>query len=284
MVILAERDKVEMEDAIRDKVGDLGGTRVVCRTGSADRPRRPARSSTRTRRARSSCSRPTGEDPDAQVIKTVLALTRGPERRAEPYHIVAEIQDPANLEAARLVGGDEAVLVDKRETIARLIVQTSRQSGVSAVYTELLDFDGDEIYFRADPALAGETFGDALLAYEDCAVIGLAARRRRGRSSTRRPTRVVRARRQRDRDRRGRRDPRGRAIASSRRDRRGRDRRGSSAPPTAPQRVLVLGWNARTRTVIRELDKYVEPGSTMLSSSPTRERGGERARGRAARA
>ena len=34
VVILAEQDKVEMEDAIRSKVADLRGTRVVCRTGS----------------------------------------------------------------------------------------------------------------------------------------------------------------------------------------------------------------------------------------------------------
>ena len=56
---------------------------------------------------------PRGGGPDAQVIKTMLALTRGPYRREEPYHIVAEIQDPKNLEAARMVGGDEAVIVDK---------------------------------------------------------------------------------------------------------------------------------------------------------------------------
>src|ERR687884_330616 len=34
VVILADRDRVEMEDAIRAKVGGTGKTRVVCRTGS----------------------------------------------------------------------------------------------------------------------------------------------------------------------------------------------------------------------------------------------------------
>src|SRR5205814_442106 len=32
---------------------------------------------------------------------------------------------------------------------------------------------GDEIYSRPDAGLTGKTFGDALLQYEDCAVIGL---------------------------------------------------------------------------------------------------------------
>jgi hypothetical protein len=39
------------------------------------------------------------------VIKSVLALTNNPARKHEPYHIVAEIRDEANLEAGELVGG-----------------------------------------------------------------------------------------------------------------------------------------------------------------------------------
>ena len=54
-------------------------------------------------------------------------------------------------------------------------MQTCRQSGLCVVYTELLDFDGDEIYFHEEPELVGQTFGEALLAYERCAVIGLSA-------------------------------------------------------------------------------------------------------------
>ncbi len=100
-------------------------------------------------------------------------MTRGPDRRVEPYRIVAEIEDPANLEAAALVGGSEAVLLDKGETIARLIVQTSRQAGAAAVYVELLDFDGEEIYFRHDERLTGKTYVEALLAYEDCSIMGI---------------------------------------------------------------------------------------------------------------
>ena len=33
-MVLADRDKVEMEDELREKVPDLRGTRVVCRSGS----------------------------------------------------------------------------------------------------------------------------------------------------------------------------------------------------------------------------------------------------------
>src|ERR687885_1114893 len=173
VVILADHDRVEMEDAIRAKVRGGGTTRIVCRTGSPVDLTDLQIASPQTARSVIVLSPDGEDDPDAQVIKAILALTRSPGRREDPYRIVAEIHDPANMEAARLVGGDEAVLVDKRETISRLLVQASRQSGASVVYNELLDFGGDEGYFRADDALVGRSFGDALLAYDDCSVIGL---------------------------------------------------------------------------------------------------------------
>ena len=48
------------------------------------------------------------------------------------------------------------MLLDIRETVAKLVVQTSRQSGAAAVYTELFDYGGDEIYFLEDHALDGD--------------------------------------------------------------------------------------------------------------------------------
>ena len=47
------------------------------------------------------------------------------------------------------------------------------------MYTELLDFSGDEIYLAEEAALVGRTFGDALLAFEESTVIGLLAGGRR---------------------------------------------------------------------------------------------------------
>jgi voltage-gated potassium channel Kch len=259
VVILADRDKVEMEDAIRDKVGDLRSTRVVCRTGSPIDLDDLEIVSHQTARSIIVLA-PEGEDPDSEVIKTVLALTRGPRRREEAYHIVAEIQDPTNLEAARLVAGDEAVIIDKRETIARLIVQTARQSGASVVYTELFDFDGDEVYFHRDEALAGRTYGEALLAYEDCCVIGLAA-----------PDGTVRLNPPSDTT------VNGHSVVAVAED----DSRLEHATPLAgrvdesaivaapprhdpPSRALVLGWNHRAPLIVHELDQYAASGSELL--------------------
>jgi ion channel POLLUX/CASTOR len=261
VVILSELDRVEMEDLIRAKVGSTGKTRVVCRSGSAIDLADLAVVNPQGARSIIVLS-PTEEDPDAQVIKTVLALTRGPARRDEPYHIVAEIENPANLEAARLVGGRETVLIDKSETISRLIVQTSRQSGLSAAYTDLLDFEGAEIYFRADPSLSGKTFRDALHAYESCSVIGLRDGSGTVRLNPPTDTRVgdgeeIIAFAEDDADLLA-------AVAGSHEG--GTDEAAIVARPREeprPQRTLILGWNKRAASVINELDEYVVPGSTV---------------------
>ena len=166
IAILAEKDKVEMEDEIRDKVPDTKTTHVVFRTGS------PMDLSdleiVNPHAARSIIIlAPETEDADSQTIKAILAITNNPNRRQEPYHITAEIRDPKNIEAAQLVGKDEAELVRVDELIARITAQTCRQSGLSIIYTELLSFSGDEMYLKEEPSVAGKTFGEALCIYED---------------------------------------------------------------------------------------------------------------------
>ena len=172
IVILSPRDKVDMEDDIRAKFPDLGNTRVICRSGDpldlddlAVVDPHGAKSIV--------VLAPEIENPDIYVIKSVLAITNNPERRQGQYHIVAEIREEKNEEAAALVGGDEAVFVRGEDLIARLTAQTCRQSGLSVVYTELLDFDGAEIYLRVEPALVGKTYRQALSAYPQSSVIGL---------------------------------------------------------------------------------------------------------------
>ena len=175
VVVLADRDKVEMDDEIRARIPDARGTKIVCRSGSpVDLDEIDIAGIQRSRAV--IVLAPEVDEPDIEVIKTILAITNDPNRRPEPYHVVAEIHEPANLEAARLVGRDEVELVVVGDVVSRIIAQTCRQAGLSIVYGELLDFDGDEIYFSHQPTLAGRSFGDAQLAFEDSTLIGVATK------------------------------------------------------------------------------------------------------------
>jgi len=264
IVILADRDKVDMEDEIRDKAGPTGKTRIVCRTGQPVEPADLEIVSLHTARSIIILS-PDKSDGDAQTIKTILAVLQAPTQPAGAYHIVAEIRDPKNAEVARIVGRDEVELVLISDLIARVIAQTCRQSGLSVVYTELLDFGGDEIYFKAEPRLTGRTFGEALLAYEDSAVIGLYSR---DGVRLNPPMDTVIA----EGDQ---------VIAISEDDDTvvlsgltdlGIDEtaiRVAQPMPARPERTLILGWNWRAPAIINELDRYVAAGSLVTVVADT---------------
>ncbi|SED02845.1 TrkA-N domain-containing protein [Nocardioides exalbidus] len=254
VVILADRDKVEMEDEVKAKVPDLRGTRVVCRSGSPMDIDDLALSSHTTARSVILLA-PDSEDPDSEVIKTLLALTHGGN---DGPTIVAEIRNPSNLEVARLVGTDRTVLLDIRETVAKLVVQTSRQSGAAAVYTELFDYDGDEIYFLEHHDLGALTYAETLLAFEKASVIGMIedgvpTLNPAGDTLVGNRTLVVVAE-----------DDASLETESRSATRPDLDALGTVAgvEEAATQAVLV-GWNERAPIVVRELDHYAARGSTL---------------------
>ncbi|MDP9864757.1 MULTISPECIES: CASTOR/POLLUX-related putative ion channel [Streptosporangium] len=252
--ILADKDKVDMEDEIRQHVGETGRTKLVCRTG---RPTEPTDLDLMNLDAARSVVvlSPQGDDPDAHVIKTLLALAK---RSGDHPPVVAAIASTSNMAAARLAGGPAVHLVDSDDTASRLIVQSSRQSGTSVVCMDLLNFSGGEIYLRSDRDLAGMTYGDALPAYQTATVIGL---RREGRTMLNPPMDTVIA-------------ADDQIIVIAQDDSmihladdmpQAQEESIVSAEPDrpGPERTLVLNWNGRGHQIIRCLDGYVAPGSVL---------------------
>lgn len=265
IVVLGDEDRVEMEDQIHYNVPDMKNTRVVCRSGSPMSLGDLDIVSLHTARSIIVLS-PPGNEPDNHAIKTILAITNNPKRKPDKYHIVAEITEPRNVEAARLVGKDEVELVLTGDLISRIVAQTCRQSGLSIVYTELLDFGGDEIYFKEEPQLRGKTFGEALLAYQDSAVIGL---RTKDGPRLNPPMDTIISRDDRiiavtaDDDTLVLGGPGAGAV-----DRSSFQMRRQTI--ATAETTLILGWNWRGTTIIRELDNYVAPGSSVkvMADSP----------------
>ena len=255
IVILADMDKVDMEEELKVKVPERRGTRIICRSGSPMDLDDLRLSSHETARSVILLA-PDSDDPDAEVIKTLLALTHG---GTEGPRIVAEIQDPSNLEAAALVGKGRTTLLDIRETVAKLVVQTSRQSGAAAVYTELFDYSGDEFYFFEDHGLAGSTYAEAQQAFEAASVVGVIDG---GRSKLNPPPDTVLTAEQTlivvvedDSVLEG----QSRSLTEPALNMLGEQ----TGTDTRPTQALLIGWNDRAPIVLRELDRYAPPGSTL---------------------
>lgn len=173
ILIMGDRDKVEMEEEIKSKIGKIKKTKIVCRQGSPIELNDLDIVNLNSSQSIIILSPENNPDPDASVIKTILAIINYPKRRKSEFNLVAEIRDPKNVEIAKIVGKNELEIVLVGDLISRIIAQTCRQSGLSLVYTELLDFGGAEIYFTKEKALTGKKFGDALLRYNDSTVIGI---------------------------------------------------------------------------------------------------------------
>jgi K+/H+ antiporter YhaU regulatory subunit KhtT len=173
IVILADRDKVEMEDALKTHAKELRHTKLIARSG--DPMSVNDLKLTRLDDARSIVILSPDDDEDADnfSIKTALAIMNNPGRSAKRYSIVGEIKQSQNLEVAELVGNGEVEWILGSEVISRLIVQTSRQSGLSAVFTDLLDFEGSELYLYKATAFTGQTYGEVARQSHHGSVLGI---------------------------------------------------------------------------------------------------------------
>ncbi len=257
IVVLAPRDKVDMEDEIHSRLRHHGRTRIIVRSGDPMSLVDLQIASPQTARSIVILSNDGDDDADSVSIKTCLAVVNGPARKGAPYRIVGEIRDESNLEAAKLVGRSEAVWVLGEDLISRLIVQTCRQSGLSAVFTELLDFEGAEMYTTIQPSLAGLTYGQASLRFDQGCLMGVIS----GDEVLLNPDpELVLA-------------PNPKLIVVSEDDSsikigeaqpvRASQIRPVSRPSRVPESTLILGCNSNLQDILLEMASYMQPGSKV---------------------
>ncbi|WP_308250020.1 CASTOR/POLLUX-related putative ion channel [Sphaerisporangium fuscum] len=253
IAVLAPRDKIEMEEDLRARLGDTGTTLVVCRTGDPSEP--SALDLVSPASAHAILVLPT---EDSQLIKTLLALSHRDWPATRPP-VVTAVSDSGNLAVARIAGGSHVEVVDSQDIAARLVVQSCRQSGLSAVYSDLLNFEGDEIYLRTEPGLVGRTYGEALTAYATATLLGV--RRADGTAELNPATDGLI-------------EEGDQVIVIARDD--SEIRLATSAPavhrdairePGAaerrPSRMLMLGSSRRRARILQELGHYLLPGSEI---------------------
>jgi voltage-gated potassium channel Kch len=258
IVILANKDKVEMEDELKEKVPDRKNTKIICRSGDPiDINDLEIGNPYFTKSIILLDSH--SENSDAEIIKVILALTTKRNERESPYHITAEIESKKNLDVAKMVGKEEVELILSDEFISRIMVQTSRQSGLSVVYTDLLDFAGDEIYFQEEPKIVGKTFEEALFLFNESSVIGLQLKDERILLNPPLDTIIEKG---------------SKVIAISADDdtvtlsnkKYSINEEAISTedyPGLAHGKILILGWNRKARIIIRELASYSNTISTI---------------------
>lgn len=263
IVILADKDKVFMEDDIRDKIGNTKNTKIICRTGNPIDVDDINITNPHNSKAIIIVDKD-NENSDSQIIKTIVAIVTNPKRRKEPYHITAEIEKKKNYEVAKMVGGDEVELILSDDFISKVMVQTSRQPGLSVVYIELMDFGGDEIYFVEEKTLIGKTFREAVFAYNDSAIMGIQFANGEVQVNPKMNT-IIKP----GDSLIGITEDDDTLIANSPKDIEVAEHMIVQKPEksSGKEKILLLGWNQRARNTIMELDNYVAPGSIVKVAS-----------------
>ncbi|RYZ68178.1 MAG: hypothetical protein EOP08_01145, partial [Proteobacteria bacterium] len=263
-VVMAEGDKIEMEEKLRDKLVHQDRVKLVVRSGSAVSLDDLSRVAIDEARAAIVLIDETAvENPtraDGRVIKTLLATFNHPDVKKNGRHVpvTCEVMLAESQEIARIASNGRAEVVKTNEIISKVILQTARIPGLSLVYDELLRFEGNEIHFKRFDGVAGKRFGDLLLDFPNACVVGVATK---GAGHTLNPPAeyVLGA------------EEELLVLAEdsniAHKPYAGSQRLEAVPPPPAAEKpvehLLILGWNEKIFPILQEYDNYVGEGSTL---------------------
>ena len=259
IVVLADREPVDLSGDMRAAVTNLHGSRVVFRWG--DRARAQDLAMVALRDARAVIVLADDDGGDAGVVKAVLAT--GVELGGfDQMPIVAELGDPeTSVSLVRACGGAVHPVV-AAQSVARITAFALREPGLNQVVEELLDFRGCDLYVRDLGDLAGLSFGETVVHFEKARPIGRMCADGRVELNPEPGIRLGR-------------DDRLIVIAdddevpvpAQRTFQAGRPPPASPRPrmhaDSPPEHVLIVGWNALGAELLASLEEFATSGSTV---------------------
>ena len=255
VVIFSSKVRADMEIEISKRCSNLGKLKVVTRTGDITNPNDLARANISG--AKSIVILDADANADASIVSAILAIRSvAPDSTAR---IIAEVDDSHIASIIESSSNNRVLAVRSDDVISRVTAQASRQPGLAAVVLDLLDFAGDELYFKRVPALEGSSYSEALLAFAESSVIGFVESDGSVHLNPAQSTRIP---------------AESQLILLSADDSTivytgVRDdiatKSVKSARPSAvqPSNILIIGWSHMGEAVISELDSYLAKGSTV---------------------
>ena len=157
VVIMDNKDpKDVMDEKINERFPDKKTTRIVCRSGNITDMTDVRVCSFDTCR-----SVIINAENDETTLKAILVVTRLlKEYHNDKAYITAVIRNEQNKDAVELAGEGYVEVLSYQDVMSRIIAHTGRYAGLSAVYTELFDMDGCELYIEKHPEAAGKTLAE----------------------------------------------------------------------------------------------------------------------------
>ena len=182
IVILAENDKEEMDNIIRDNITDFATTRVITRSGVVTNINNLKKVMAENAKSviimNSAASwRPENERnlADALVLKSIMSIIAVCDGEIHPP-IVCEIHSDRDRHLAENISDGVVKALNEVSVLSRMIAQLAlSRNGLSIVYSDMVGFDGNEFYFYKPDEGWGErlTFGDSLNRFKSSTPMGI---------------------------------------------------------------------------------------------------------------
>lgn len=168
VVVLADRDKQEMEDTFRARHRGPDRNRVLFRSG--DPTSRADLELVGVDHARAVIVLSEGSFVDATAVRRSLAA-----HTVEPddAHVVVEIGNPRVARSLSAATSGEIAVVSVDDIVADMLAQSVRRPHLAAVFDQLLSYGGSELYVVPPGALVGATFADARRQIDEMSLLGL---------------------------------------------------------------------------------------------------------------
>lgn len=255
IAIFADVDRSTIEDQINARVSNLGKTKVIIRNGDPTSPADLAR--TNIGKASSIIVLDDDSKGDSTIVSTVLSI-----KAVDPTSVTKVIAEMDNrIHASALSDATEGrvIAIQSNEIISRVTAQASRQPGLSTVILDLLDFEGDEIYFANVAQVHGLSYEKAISNFDGASIIGV---RRENGEVLINPAPELRINK----------GDQVIAIASdddqviysgNRAHYQGLKARKSAKSARKPEHLLIIGWSHMGTAVLNELTPFLPKGSTI---------------------
>ena len=182
VVILAEDDKEEMDNLIRDNILDFVTTRIITRSGAVtniNNLRNVQAESAKSIIILNSCAdwQPKHEKKlaDALVLKSIMSIMAVCNNENHPP-IVCEIHSDRDRDLAQNITTGTIKALNEVSVLSRMIAQLAlSRNGLSIVYGDMVGFDGNEFYFyRPDNGWSKSlTFGESMYRFKSSTPMGI---------------------------------------------------------------------------------------------------------------
>jgi hypothetical protein len=182
IVILAENDKEEMDNIIRDNIENSLSTRIITRSGVTTNinnlkkvTAENAKSIIIMNSAASWKSENEKKLADALVLKSIMSIIAVCNGEKHPP-IVCEIHSKRDQALAQEISSGIVKALNEVSVLSRMIAQLAlSRNGLSIVYSDMVGFGGNEFYFyQPDKGWGKElTFGESLNRFKSSTPIGI---------------------------------------------------------------------------------------------------------------